>query len=115
MKSFADDFEDLNQAIKTFEKFNLTTTEAYKINNLYEKNLRTQNELVNDFVYGNEIEQHNALKQFEDEYLHQFHKDYINSFIREVTRDYQKDMEKYGSSDWNELMMWLYQDYYELD
>ena len=115
VKSFADDFEDLNQAIKTFEKFNLTTTEAYKINNLYEKNLRTQNELVNDFVYGNEIEQHNALKQFEDEYLHQFHKDYINSFIREVTRDYQKDMEKYGSSDWNELMMWLYQDYYELD
>lgn len=51
MKSFADDFEDLNQAIKTFENFNLTNTEAYQINNLYEKNLRTQNELINDFVY----------------------------------------------------------------
>jgi len=116
VKSFADDFEDLNQAIKTFENFNLTNTEAYQINNLYEKNLRTQNELINDFVYWNEIEQHNALKQFEDQYLYQFHKDYVNSFIREVTRDYQKDMEwPIKSSDWNEFLMWLYQDYYEID
>lgn len=119
VKSFADDYDDLKAAIKTFNDFNLTTTEALQINNEYEKNLRIQNQLINDIVYGSETAYQNAIQQFKDQYLQNFHKEYINSFIREVATDYQYKMQPDSPTPWHadrdELLMWLYQDYYEVN